>query len=232
MPNTELLQQISLILAPIQVVIAVIGAIINYIRSRRTIEKVPTDSPKILRITRLVQSTTESSWELLRDISIFLNILILGYDVALVVGLVGALVVEGNNLFDIRMIVILIVLFVFPISILRDEYEVEVRLRRGEGSKVFKFAEIEVTADYDSLLFRCLQVLSDIGARTTNYDAVKGVMVAELPNSEVKIKITPLKGDQYIVYVSSDSKRPTVKVDFGVNQKYVNECTTRLLGLK
>ena len=232
MSNTELLQQIGLYLAPLQVVVAIVSAIVNYVRSRRQIAKTPADSPKIFGIIRLVQSTTDSVWELLRNSSIFVNILILGYDVALLVGLVGALVVEGNNLIDIKMIVILIVLFVFPILMLKDEYDVEVRLRKGERSRIFKYAEIEISADYSSVLTRCFHVLSDMGARITIYNVAKGIVVAELPGSNIEIKITPKQNDQYTVFISSDSKKPTVKIDFNINQKYVNECMTRLLGFE
>ena len=194
--------------------------------------KFPADSPKLFRIIRLIQSTSESAWRLTRNISIFVYIVVLGFDVALVVGLVGALVVEGTNMFSGGMIVILTVIFGVPIYSLIDDYQTELRLRRGERSRVFKWAEIEIVANYDSLLLRCLQVLSDMGARVTHYNANIGVFLAELRKSHLVIEIRQLQNDQYTVHITSDSNLPTVKVDFGINRKYVDECAKRLLGYR
>ena len=215
--------------------IAAVITIVNYfgLRWQKSfqIETVRVDAPKIFRIIRLVQSTgVETVWELIRDVSLLAWIVILGYDVALVV----ALVVEGNKeiFSSFGFLIILIVIIVFPILSLIDDYRTELKLRRGEPSKAFKWTEIEIVADYDTLLIRCLQVLSDIGARVTHYNAVIGAVVAELPRNKIVIEIRQLQNDHYTVYIASDSKMPSVRVDFGNNQKNVDECTKRLLGYR
>ncbi len=227
MTNAELIKNL----------LAVFIAILNYLGSNvqtpLQTPRIPADSPKLFRIIRLIQSTSESTWGLIRNTSILVCIAILGYDVALVVGLFGAVVIEGHKeLLNGGIIVIAIVLFVFPILSLRDDYKAELRLRRGERSRVFKWAEIEIVADYDSLLIRCLQVLSDMGARITHYNAVIGAVVAELPHNTITIEIRQLQDNRFQVYIASDSKLPTVRIDRGINQKYVNECATRLLGYR
>ncbi len=214
--------------------VAAVITILNYfgLRWQKSfqIETVRNDAPKLFRIIRFVQSTrAETFWESLRDVSHFVWIVILGYDVALVT----ALLVEGNELFgNFSFLIILIVTIGFPISSLIDDYRTELKLRRGEPSKAFKWTEIEIIADYDTLLIRCLQVLSDIGARVTHYNAVIGAIVAELPRNKIVIEIRQLQNDHHTVYIASDSKIPSVKVDFGSNQKYVDECTKRLLGYR
>jgi magnesium-transporting ATPase (P-type) len=190
------------------------------------------DSPKIFKIVRLIQSSAQSTWELSRNGSIFANIIILSYAVALVVGAIGALLVDNNNLFNIKMIVILLILFILPISSLIEDFGAELKLRTGQKSSVFRWAEIEVIADYDSLLTRSFQVLSDMGAHITHYNQVVGVLEAEIQRSDIVLEIRMLQNGHYTVYISSDSKKITTAIDFGRNQKYVNECATRLLGYR
>jgi hypothetical protein len=243
---------INLIAAFITIASFLVG-IITFLGTRgkspSQIAKERTDSAKIFRITRLIQSTQKSTWEAFRNSSIFLSIMVLGYDVALVIGLVGTIVVEKyqpkysglfgnlvieNNqiIFSAWMIFVLTFIIAFPILLLINNYKTELRLIRGELSRVFKWAEIEIEADYDSLLIRCFQVLSDMGARITHYNAVIGVIQAEFPRNNIMLEIRLSQNDHCIVYVSSDSKSPTVTIDFGINQTLVNELTSRLLGYR
>ena len=256
MPYQELLKQtgewVNLIAAFVTIA-TFLGGIITFIGSIRQIAfqtaKVAADSPKIFSVIRLIQSTKKSTWGAFRNSTIIASIVILGYDVALVVGLVGALIIEKNQLiysglfgnlavaknqisFSGEMVVILILIIALPILLLLDVYKTELRLRRGERSRVFKWAEIEIIADYNSLLIRCFQVLSDIGARITHYNAVIGMVEAEFQRHIIVLEIRAFQNDRYTVYISSDCKKPTVKIDFGINQKIVNECATRLLGYR
>jgi multisubunit Na+/H+ antiporter MnhE subunit len=215
-------------------------AIIVYFvpRSHTPLEKVkvPADSPKIFRIIRLVQSTTALVWGFLRSFSIFFNIVILGYGVALIVGMVGAYIHDGTNFFSLGMIIILILLFMFPIISLKDYFETELRLRSGRRSKAFKWAEIEVEADYNSLLIRVFQVITDMGARVTYYDVDYNtkfcVVEAEFPSHNVILSIRALQDTSYMVYISSDNVMPTARTSIRTNQKIVNECATKLLGYR
>lgn len=198
--------------------------------------KVPADSPKIFRLIRLVQSTTTSVWEFLRSFSIFFYIVILGYGVALMVGMVGAYIHDGTSFFSLGMIIILILLFMFPIIALKDYLETEIRLRSGKRSKAFKWAEIEVDADYNSLLMRVFQVLTDMGARVTyydvDYDTKFCTVEAGFPSHNIMLSIRALQETSYMVYISSDNVMPTARTSIGTNQKIVNECATKLLGYR
>jgi hypothetical protein len=198
--------------------------------------KVPADSPKIFRIIRLVQSTTASVWGFLRSCSIFFNIVILGYGVALIVGMVEAYINEGTSFFSLGMIIILILLFTFPIISLKDYFKTELRLRSGKRSKAFKWAEIEIDADYNSLIIRVFQILTDMGARVTYYDVDYNTkfctVEAEFPSHNIMLSIRASQDTSYMVYISSDNMMPTARTSIGTNQKIVNECATKLLGYR
>lgn len=187
-------------------------------------------SPKLFKIIRLVQTNTETIWVFLRESSIFVYISILGFSLALFTGLMGALIVQGENLFSGDIIFILALLFGVSMYSLIDDYRSEMRVQRGEHSRVHKQSQIEILADYDTLIIRCLQVLSDIGARITVFSSQTNLITAELPKNIIEIKIKQTQNELYIVNISSDSKLPSIRIDFGSNKKIVGECTKRLLG--
>lgn len=217
------------IIAALMTVVMFLGWLGQPIIPIRT-AKVSADAPKIFKLMGLVQPTSrDSAWRLVRRISIFVSIVLLSLDVTMIV----VMSVYGTNvIFCGGMVIFLIVIFMLPIYFLVDDYRTQLRLTRGERSTVYKWAELEVVADYDSLLLRCSQVLSEMGARITNYNAVIGMVLAELPKTNITIEIRKSESEHYNIYIASDSNLPSVKFDFGSNQKNVDVVVKRLLGHK
>lgn len=159
--------------------------------------------------------------------------LVLAYGIALFVGLVGALVAENNNLFTIANVIILAVIIAFPIWALGEDFGVELRTRHGLPSRVFKSAEVDLSGDYDTLMVRILQILSDMGAGVALYAPVIGHVKTEFPGHDFVVEVRKVPGDSnYRVLISSDSVPPTIRIDFGTNKRYVNEFAERLAGCR
>ena len=191
----------------------------------------PPSAPHILRLIRLLQpARRETTWRLVRRALIFLSVFLLVLDTIIL----RTFIIHGTGETSTAGVVtFLVIIFGMPIFLIVDDYRTQRRVRRGERSRVFRWAEIDVVADYESLLLRCLQVLMDIGARLTNFSASIGIIQAELPKHNLVIEIRQIPmAEHYRVYISSDSSFPSVKFDSGANQKIVNDCVCRLLGYK
>lgn len=203
---------------------ALIRLINDLTQRRKVIHQYSSSSNiKIIRLRRRASGT--NLWKVVKVMSIISSLMMLS--------LLGVLIyatIKSGILFEFSpsSVFLLALMIGLPLYLLVSINVDERKIRRGIGSRVAERAELELSGDYKSMMERCQQALSAMGARIVNLDTKQGAIEAELKESKVTIQITETLDMHCKMLVVSDAILPSVLFDLGKNKRIVDDLIKRL----
>lgn len=122
---------------------------------------------------------------------------------------------------DPESIAFLVLIIGFPLYTLIDYFFIQPKYYKLGRSLVAKEAKIIVSNDADAVFDACYRVLGSMKATIRKAEKPR-LLKANIRDSVITMKIRRIKDSKVQVYILSDSKWLTVKLDAGANQRNID----------
>jgi hypothetical protein len=129
------------------------------------------------------------------------------------------------------LIISLIVFTFIPVVSIVDDINSDLRFKNHEPSRVSKSCILHVCGTYQNIFFTSTQALSKIGATLKEVYQPYGRLSAEFGQSNIYVEIKNIIEGKYEIIIYVDSDLPSIRWDFGINQRIIDRFTQRFLGL-